>query len=307
MRLHLRYSLLMLPLLFMVFFAKADIPQLMPSSSPTSIHTPVTTGYILPAALYTAMLLQAHAHNDYENENPLLDALNHGFTSVEADVHLIGKKLYISHKRPKKLNPKRTLTVLYLDQLYERYQSNNGKIFDNSDQPLVLMIDIKTGSHSTYRRLKKILTPYLDMLTYWENDVKHPGAVTIILSGNRPLKKVAAEKKRYVAIDGRISDLGKGYSSELMPMVSSSYSRGFARKWLIAPRSKKRIARKIKRVSKKIHREGKKFRLWNTPENEQTWETLLHSGIDYLNSDRLGKLARFLRQKAALEKKLEES
>ena len=33
-------------------------------------------------------LAQAHAHNDYEHPRPLLDALDHRFTSVEADIFL---------------------------------------------------------------------------------------------------------------------------------------------------------------------------------------------------------------------------
>ncbi|MEU9588105.1 hypothetical protein AB0D70_32420, partial [Streptomyces werraensis] len=34
-------------------------------------------------------LPRAHAHNDYEHDRPLLDALDHGFTSVEADIYLV--------------------------------------------------------------------------------------------------------------------------------------------------------------------------------------------------------------------------
>ena len=34
-------------------------------------------------------LANAHAHNDYEHERPLLDALDQGFTSIEADVFLV--------------------------------------------------------------------------------------------------------------------------------------------------------------------------------------------------------------------------
>ena len=33
-------------------------------------------------------LLRAHAHNDYEHTRPLLDALECGFGSIEADIHL---------------------------------------------------------------------------------------------------------------------------------------------------------------------------------------------------------------------------
>lgn len=38
-------------------------------------------------------LPRAHAHNDYEHARPLLDALDHGFTSVEADVWLVDGEL----------------------------------------------------------------------------------------------------------------------------------------------------------------------------------------------------------------------
>jgi hypothetical protein len=38
-------------------------------------------------------LLAAHAHNDMDNGQPLVDALAHGFTSVEADVWLTGGSL----------------------------------------------------------------------------------------------------------------------------------------------------------------------------------------------------------------------
>ena len=42
-------------------------------------------------------LAQAHAHNDYEHERPLFDALEHGFTSVEADVWLVDGELLVAH------------------------------------------------------------------------------------------------------------------------------------------------------------------------------------------------------------------
>ncbi|NVJ48512.1 MAG: hypothetical protein HWE07_15355, partial [Cytophagia bacterium] len=42
-------------------------------------------------------LPRAHAHNDYEHERPLFDALENGFTSVEADVYLIDGELYVYH------------------------------------------------------------------------------------------------------------------------------------------------------------------------------------------------------------------
>jgi len=48
----------------------------------------------------------AHAHNDYLHARPLLDARDHGFCSVEADVHLVNGKLLVAHD-PEEVNPSR--------------------------------------------------------------------------------------------------------------------------------------------------------------------------------------------------------
>src|SRR5712672_4165891 len=63
-------------------------------------------------------LVRAHAHNDYEHQRPLFDALEHGFCSVEADIYLVDGKLLVAHDRSK-VKPERTLEALYLDPLRE--------------------------------------------------------------------------------------------------------------------------------------------------------------------------------------------
>ena len=60
----------------------------------------------------------AHAHNDYEHERPLHDAMESGFNSVEADVYLIEDKLLVAHDR-RDTTPQRTLQSLYLDPLQQ--------------------------------------------------------------------------------------------------------------------------------------------------------------------------------------------
>src|SRR5438046_1197290 len=54
----------------------------------------------VPAALTPALLRTAgvgHSHNDYEQEQPLSDALRNGFYSVEADIWLVNHEILISH------------------------------------------------------------------------------------------------------------------------------------------------------------------------------------------------------------------
>src|SRR5271154_2391532 len=61
-------------------------------------------------------LRHTHAHNDYEHTRPLFDALDQGFTSVEADIYLVDGQLLVGHTRSS-LKPERTLEKLYLDPL----------------------------------------------------------------------------------------------------------------------------------------------------------------------------------------------
>jgi len=52
-----------------------------------------------PSTVSSTPLSQAHAHNDYLHKNPLFDALDNGFTSVEVDVHLLRGNLYVAHDK----------------------------------------------------------------------------------------------------------------------------------------------------------------------------------------------------------------
>src|SRR5918997_4734977 len=73
-------------------------------------------------------LPQAHAHNDYEHQRPLLDALDHGFTGVEADIWLVNGKLLVAHEEAH-LKPERTLEALYLEPLKKRISENGGRVY----------------------------------------------------------------------------------------------------------------------------------------------------------------------------------
>jgi len=52
----------------------------------------------------------AHAHNDYLHERPLLDALDHQFRSIEADVFARGDSLYVAHNQ-RDIRPGKTLAL----------------------------------------------------------------------------------------------------------------------------------------------------------------------------------------------------
>jgi hypothetical protein len=254
----------------------------------------------LPAMpLAQVPLGKAHAHNDYEHERPLFDALSHGFNFIEVDVWLIDNDLYVSHLHPVFLDQNRTLKSLYLDPLDKLIRQNEGRVFTKSDEPLYLMIDIKTCAGQTYEALKSQLEPFLQWITSFENDETLQKAVNIFLSGNRPVETMAGEPHRLMALDGRIDDLGKGYPSSLMPVVSERFSNVFG--WEVPGLERTDNQWQVfRRLTRLVHAEGKKMRLWASPEDEAVWGKLLEHGADLINTDQLERLRFFLLKREKL-------
>src|SRR5215208_6777085 len=170
-----------------------------------------------------APLPNAHAHNDYEHKRPLFDALDHGFTSVEADVFLVDGNLLVGHDR-EALKPERTLDSLYLAPLADRVKQNSGHVY-SKPAPFFLLIDIKDDPGKTYRELEKLLANYVDMLTTVEAGKVRPGAVTVVLTGNRPQIDRHDSRFRYAALDGRVTDLKSQSPAHLMPMISDNWTK----------------------------------------------------------------------------------
>lgn len=241
------------------------------------------------------------AHNDYWQKEPLLDALEHGYTYIEADVHLIDNELYVSHKRPIFPSATKTLKTLYLQPLFDITQSSNHPIFQNPSHPIFLVIDIKTDPEKTYILLREQLEDYESMLTTYQDHLPIPGSVSILITGNRPIQTILAEEKRMVCIDGRPSDLGKDYPVSFMPIVSEKSSRiqGFT-----APLGLNygRNQNNIKAFADQVSGEGRKCRLWKIPESEKSWEILTALGIDLLNADNLPRMRTYLEKHPMLAK-----
>lgn len=241
------------------------------------------------------LLLKAHAHNDSLQRFPLMEALHRGYTFIEADVHLIKGKLYAYHRRPLFPRQKRTLDQLYLKPLFDIYQQRGGFIFPSDpQQTLYLLIDVKTDAVRTYEILEKELSPYLEMLTTYEGERIQRNAVSIMITGNRPLGLLKKASFRLACVDGRIEDLGKGYSTGLMPLVSASYTKLFG--WFAKYRKglSSEQLRWMRELIVRTQAEGKMLRFWNSPESEEVWGILLEEGVDVINTDRLGRLQRFL-------------
>jgi glycerophosphoryl diester phosphodiesterase len=235
-------------------------------------------------------LAQAHSHNDYEHEHPLLDALQHGFCSVEADVWLVEGELLVAHDRDK-VQPGRTLESLYLKPLRERVVANEGRVYRDGP-PFTLLIDFKSEADSTYDALKGVLATHKNILTHFENGRVQTNAITVIISGNRPVEKMKSEDVRLAAIDGRLSDMENLPPIDLMPLISDNWSNVF--QWRGEGEFSETELDQLTKLVLAAHEAGRRVRFWGSPDRERSWAVQKKAGVDLINTDKLGELAAFL-------------
>jgi hypothetical protein len=239
-------------------------------------------------------LANAHAHNDYLHPRPLLDALDCGFTNVEADIFLVDGKLLVAHEK-KDLKPERTLQALYLDPLRKRVADNGGSVYPGG-APFTLLVDIKSAAEPTYAALAKVLAEYGDIVSVVRGSKLVRKAVDVVISGNRPRDVMEAEVVRYAGLDGRLADLDSDISPNFMPLISDNWMLAF--KWRgEGPISEAERAKLVQAVDK-AHAHGRRIRFWATPDRESVWRELYDRDVDLINTDDLAGLEKFLRQQA---------
>ena len=247
----------------------------------------------------TLGVLPAHAHNDYVHTRPLMDALECRFRSIEADVYSIGDSLFVAHDFDQ-IRPGRTLRKLYLDPLQEQVAQNNGSVYGEATE-LILLVDIKDDGMRTYKLLHHILESYADMLTSYSSSKKNRGAIAVIVSGNRPLAYMQSQEVRYAGYDGRIPDLDSGLDASIMPLVSDNWNKYFS--WNGEGEMPSGEKERLRMFAQTAHNNGYLLRFWANPDNpgparDAVWKTLQQAKVDLIGTDDLkGLQSMFLANK----------
>ncbi|GAB3683218.1 phosphatidylinositol-specific phospholipase C/glycerophosphodiester phosphodiesterase family protein [Saccharopolyspora tripterygii] len=255
---------------------------------------------IAPAAASAAPavaepLAQAHAHNDYLHERPLLDALDHGFTSVEADIYPLGDSLLVGHD-PFQLRPDRTIESLYLDPLVERVNADG--LYPGHDVKFQLLVDFKTFGEDGYKRFDEIMRDpkYAGLFTHYENGTVTEGPVTVVISGEKPTEFIEGQNDRYAFLDGGVGG-SIGADPALVPLVSDDWTQVFS--WNGSGDMPAEERDELERIVDDAHAAGQRVRFWATPddagaERDAVWKVLEEVGVDHINTDDLAGLQEFL-------------
>lgn len=241
------------------------------------------------------ILTNAHAHNDYWHVRPLVQSLENGFMSVEADCYLIDGRMLVAHEKvfTKK---RRTLQKLYLDPLMQRAKENALKsVYKNGPAEFILYIDIKADCEKFIPHLDSVLKNYDAMLAKFVDGKKTTGAVRVLVDHCGDDNYVLNSNPRYVSLAGNLSDTDIKQENDIMPRISFSYNS------LLQWKGKGEMPipekQKLQAFMQKAHSNGYEVRMWAAGNKKKVWKELVTAGVDWINVDRLKKFRKFMSEK----------
>ncbi|WP_347218413.1 alkaline phosphatase [Chryseobacterium sp.] len=225
----------------------------------------------------------AHSHNDYMQEIPFWQAYYANFGSIEADVFLVKGKLWVAHTE-KELSADRTLENLYLDNISKQIKLNKGNIYKDTNRKLQLLIDIKQDYKTTLTALVNTLKKY--------PEITGNSGVKIVITGGRPQPADFKNYPNYLYFDG---DLGKDYTADQLKRVGM-FSADLPElvKWNGKGIPRDEETGKIKKAVDKAHAQQKPMRFYGAPDFPNAWVNLMDMGVDYINTDHIPDLKKFM-------------
>ncbi|MGG7440960.1 alkaline phosphatase [Chryseobacterium arthrosphaerae] len=225
----------------------------------------------------------AHSHNDYMQKIPFWQAYYANFGSIEADVYPVKGKLWVAHTE-KELSSDRTLENLYLDNISKQIKLNKGNIYLDAGKKLQLLIDIKQDYKTALSILVNTLKKY--------PEITGNSGIKIVITGGRPQPADFKNYPSYLYFDG---DLDQNYSTDQLKRIGmfSADLPGLV-KWNGKGIPRDEETEKIKQAVEKAHTQQKPIRFYGAPDFPNAWVNLMDLGVDYINTDHIPDLKKFM-------------
>jgi len=242
---------------------------------------------VVPSLRSQYSTLNAHSHNDYENDIPFRLAYDNHFGSIEADIWAVKGDLYVAHSE-REILPGRTLDSLYIQPIVRIFRQNSGRAWADNPSTFQILIDLKSSVAQTLQLLVEKLGQYPDVF----NPRKNKNAIRIVITGNRPDPTEFKNYPGFLFFDGNLT---RRYDKKQLNRIAL-YSENFKTysswngKGEIPDEDRIRLTNAIDSA----HALNRKIRFWNSPDNPDAWKTFIEMGIDFLNTDHIVELAEFL-------------
>jgi len=117
--------------------------------------------------------------------------------------------------------------------------------------------------------------------------------VRVLISGNRPSpEEIAAQERRYAALDGRIlENLDEPWTHAVVGWLSQSWSSIFDSTEVPFSNA---TCEHIQDIARTAHARGQLIRFWAIPQEPDFWSELIRCDCDIINGDDYDLLTSYL-------------
>lgn len=241
----------------------------------TRLLNTITTGTMKATALLWLLLqavpstgqvskdLNRHIKTNEPTEAIVYTALKKGYVSLKAEIQLINGEL--------KALDNQSFEDFYLKPLSDRCAEKGGRVYEGYSGLFYLFIKIKGNEPTTLEALEETLIPYADLIAGFKwNQQRNPLKVVLIDSSPALAEEINAKTSSLISLEGDYSFSDQGVHHLKMPVVGLNYEV--------------MDAESLRTAVKTLHRQGKKLRLYNVPRDQRLWKSLMHSGVDFINT-----------------------
>ena len=226
-----------------------------------------------------------HSHNDYNRTVPFYEAYSQHCTSIEADVFLQDGQILVAHNR-EDVSADKSLREMYMEPIARIFRSNGGRMWEDSEDRLQLMVDLKTAE--SLPGVVALAEEYPDVFTTEKG-------VMIVITGAVPSPEDFGKWPSWLWFDGDFKDGKIQYTPEQLKRIAliSTDFRKFARNWNGKGRMINPELDAVMGAIEAAHAAGKPIRFWDAPEGTTAYFTLHRLGVDFFNTDHPAQCALF--------------
>lgn len=230
--------------------------------------------------------ISIHSHNDYYQLVPFYQAYSQRVSSIEVDIFHENGDLLVGHD-PEELTSERNFEALYVAPIVKLFRQNGGRAWPGSDDPLTLLVDLKTSTEPALSSIVSLLERHPEVFDTQEN----PHAVRVVISGNMPSPEEFDRYPSLLFFDGRLDQSYTSSQLERVAMISAPFHAFSAwnGKGIMKAPDKARVWQAIDQA----HQMNKPIRFWASPDGVTAWNTLCHMGVGIINTDNVEQCAAF--------------
>ena len=224
-----------------------------------------------------------HAHNDYDHNIPFTQAYALQLGSIEADVFWVNDTLFVAHQL-KELKRNVLFESSYLQKLEEGVKAHNGRAYAEKNSVLQLLVDIKTDSIQTLDAVIKSIRKFPALVRNL--------SIRFVITGNQTPAEAFSKYPSFILFDGKLNDASHLKQLKRIGLFSANFAN--YSKWKGTGDIPLNDLVLIKKDIALAHSLHKQIRFWGVPDNQHTWEIMMQLGVDFINTDHIAEVARFL-------------